>query len=62
MSSPMSVRFGDQSRSLRVFFEDSRLFSDRLIPDAAVAGGVNEAPMSPTVSASRKPPVWAWPG
>jgi hypothetical protein len=40
MSSPMSARLGDQSRSLRVFSEDRRLFSDRPIPDAAVAGGV----------------------
>src|SRR6202158_2053038 len=52
MSSPMSVRLGDQSRSLRVLSEDRRLFSDRLIPDAALGGGVNEPPMFATVSAS----------
>jgi hypothetical protein len=51
MSSQMSARLGDQPRSLRVLSEDKRLFSDRLIPDAAVGGGVNEPPMSPTVSA-----------
>ena len=39
MSSPMSVRLGDQSRSLRVLSDDSRLFSDRLIPEAALGGG-----------------------
>src|SRR5258705_13799473 len=52
MSSPTSVRLGDQSRSLRVFSEDRRLFSDRLIPDAALGGGVNEPPMFPTVAGS----------
>jgi hypothetical protein len=52
MSSTMSVRLGDQSRSSRVLSEDRRLFSDRLIPDAALGGGVNEPPMFPTVSAS----------
>ena len=46
----MSVRWGDQSRSLRVLSEDKRLFSDMLMPDGALGGGVNESPMFPTVS------------
>lgn len=35
-----------------MFSEDRRLFSDRLIPDAAVGGGVNVPPMSPTAPAA----------